>query len=319
MEKKILITGCSGYIGYILSKYFSEKKIAVAGIDLKENPVWNGNENFKFYKADMTSKNKIKEIFEKEDPTHVIHLAFLMDPLHDSTREYDIDVNGSKNALEITNETKSVKQFIQFSSTSAYGAWKENQLWLKEDAPLRPRDYRYGIHKKIVEEYYNDYNKRKDLNLVIVRMCTAIGPSYHKKGGVVSILTNSPVLIRPNGRFCEIQFIHEDDLTSLINLITDDNNIEGTYNLTPDDYTTTKELAPDKIFINIPLFLMRAIVKVLWILRISEAMPSAITLSTYGIVADPTKLMTRYNYKFKCTTLYGFKDTVNKRKVLGTL
>ena len=42
---KVLITGSSGYIGYVLSRYLSEKGIPVTGVDVKENPVWNGNDN----------------------------------------------------------------------------------------------------------------------------------------------------------------------------------------------------------------------------------------------------------------------------------
>jgi len=318
-KKKILITESSGYVGYVLSKFFSENKIQVVGLSLHENHAWKGNENFRFYSCDITDQKKLEEIFEKESPTHVIHLAFLMDPIHDTRREYDIDVNGSKYVLEVANSTKTVQQFIQFSSSSAYGAWPDNKLWIREDAPLRPRDYRYGIHKKEVEEYYNSFEKRKDLKMVIVRMCTAIGPLYHKKGGVVSILVNSPFLLRPNGRYCELQFIHEDDLTAIIGLMINDRELEGTYNLAPDSYSTTKELSPEKKFIYVPLAFMRGVIWVLWHLRLAGIMPSAITLSTYGIVVDPKKLMEQYNYKFKYTTLFGFRDTVLKRKLLGTL
>jgi UDP-glucose 4-epimerase len=316
---KVLITGSSGYVGYVLSKYFSEKKIKVIGLDISANSVWGGNNFFKFYNCDVTDKKSLEEIFLKEKPTHVIHLAFLMNPIHDVKREHEIDVVGSINVLEIANKTKSVKQFVLFSSASAYGAWPENKLWIKEDQPLKPRDYRYGIDKKKVEEYYNKFEKRKDINLVTLRMCTAIGPLYHKKGGVVSLLINSPFMTKINNRYCELQFLHEDDLNALMNLIINDEKIQGTYNLAPNSYATTKELAPDKFFLRIPLWLMRGIVRVLWVLRIVDIMPSAITLSAYGIIIDPKKLMERYNYKFKYTTLLGFKDTVEKRKAKGSL
>ena len=43
---KILITGSSGYVGYVLSKYFSEKNIKVVGTDIQPNHAWEGNKNF---------------------------------------------------------------------------------------------------------------------------------------------------------------------------------------------------------------------------------------------------------------------------------
>ncbi|MFH1063603.1 MAG: NAD-dependent epimerase/dehydratase family protein [Candidatus Woesearchaeota archaeon] len=319
ISMKILITGSSGYVGYVLAKHFSEKGIKVVGIDLAPNHAWLGNKDFVFYKCDITDRTRLFKIFGKEKPTHVIHLAYLMNPLHDVKREYAIDVKCSMYTLQAADATKTVKQFIQFSSTSAYGAWPNNKPWIKEEQILRPRDYRYGINKKKVEEIYNNFPKRKDLKMVIMRMCTALGPLYHKPGGVVAILTNAPLMIKFGGRYCELQFPHEDDLTALIELVANDNKVEGTFNLCPDSYATTKQLAKDKLFIPMPLWLMRGIVSVLWTLHLAEMRAAAMTLSTYGIIADPGKLMKRYNYKFKYSTYSGFVQTVKERKRLGTL
>ncbi len=316
---KILITGSSGYVGYILSKYFSEKGIEVIGMDIAENPAWTGNSHFKFIESDVTDLAELKRIFFVEQPTHVIHLAFLMNPMHDHKMNYDIDVGGSVNTMIAADSTLSVKQFLQFSSASAYGAWPKNKLWLSESDILLPRDYRYGIHKKKIEDMYSWFYKRDDLNLVVVRMCTAVGPLYHKKGGVVSILANSPLMLRLNNRYCELQFLHEDDLTALVELILHDTTVTGTFNLAPDSFATTKELASSKFHIPLPLWLARGIANVLWGIRIAPMMPSAMTLSTYGIVVDPAKIINRYKYKFKFSTLDAFTETVKKRKKLGTL
>jgi len=316
---KILITGSSGYVGYVLSKFFSEKGISVVGLDVVSNPVWKGNDHFVFQNCDVRDKKRMEEIFSREKPTRVIHLAYLMEPIHDQKKNYGIDVIGSQNVLEIANVTRSVKQFVLFSSASAYGARSDNKLWIAEEQSLRPRDYRYGIHKKIVEEHYNHYAKRKNLKTVILRMCTAIGPSYHKKGGVVSLLANAPIFFRLNGRYCEIQFLHEDDLTALLDLIVKDAKVEGTFNLAPDSFSTTKELATSNIFVPLRLGFMRVVIALLWKLHLSSVMPAAMTLSTYGIVVSPEKLMKRYGYTFKYSTLEGFRDTVKKRKELGTL
>lgn len=316
---KIIITGSSGYVGYVLSRHFSEKGICVTGIDVKANPVWSGNGSFSFIKCSVTEFDELKNVFKTEQPTHVIHLAYLMNPLHNKKMEYLIDVQGSINVLKSAEETTSVRQLIEMSSTSAYGAWSENKFWLTEEDELRPRDYRYGIYKKQVEERYAAYKKRENLNIVILRMCTLIGPSYFKKGGVVSILANSPILVNFSGNPCELQFIHEDDLTEIFSLILNDGEIEGVYNLAPDSYALTTELADDKKFISFPLSIARALTRILWILRLSPNMPSAITLGTYGIVADPGKLMRRYNYRFKYSTHDAFVETVRKRRELGTL
>jgi UDP-glucose 4-epimerase len=318
-EMKLLITGSSGYVGSVLAKHFSEKGADVVGLDLAKHPVWRGNKHFKFYSCDVTDKRLVKEIFSAEKPTHVIHLAYLMSPIHDYIREDEVDIDGTKNVFEAANETRSVNQFIEMSSSSAYGGWPDNKPWIKETQPLRPKDFRYAVNKKTVERYLHSYRKRKGMKLVILRMCTAIGPFYFKKGGVVSTLVNAPFFLKVNGRYCEVQFIHEEDLTSLFDKITNDKTVQGTYNLAPDSYATTKDFNPDKTFVYVPLWLLKGAMKILWASRLVPETPGAMDLITYGIVVDPHKLMKRYNYKFKYSTLEAFRNTVEQRKRNGTL
>lgn len=316
---KILITGSSGYIGRVLSKHFTDNKVQTAGVDIHYDGFLESSEYFTFIQCSVTDKAKFLKCMETEKPTHVIHLAYLMKPIHNLKKNYRIDVEGSENVLQAADSTPSVRQIILLSSASAYGARPGNQLWIDEETPLRPGDYRYGIHKKFVEEYYRNYTIRTNLNPVILRMCTAIGPSYHKKGGVVSIIANAPLLPKFNNRDFKLQFIHEKDLTALLNLVVYDNSIEGIYNLAPDSYATLKELAPDKNFISLPLMPARGIARILWWLRLTGSMPSALTIGTYGIIINPRKLMTRYNYQFSFSTKEAFYDTLKKRKELGTL
>lgn len=315
---KVLITGSSGYVGRVLSRHLSEKGSDVIGLDVKRNDEL-ANDQFHFIECDVTDNEKIEKVINDNKPTHVIHLAYLMNPLHNVKREYEIDVEGSKNVFKAAIGNNSVKQFIQMSSTSAYGGWPDNKLWLKEDAPLRPRGYRYGINKKEVEEYMEYFRRRIKLKLVILRMCTAVGPSYHKKGGVVSLLAKSPVLTKISNRYAEVQFIHEDDLTAIFDLILRDPKIEGTYNLAPDSYARTRALSKARVAVPVPLFLMKGITSILWSLHLASMRAPAIELSTYGIVADPRKLMKRLNYKFKYSTKEAYFEVVEKRKKKGTL
>ncbi|MGA1822795.1 MAG: NAD-dependent epimerase/dehydratase family protein [Thermoplasmatota archaeon] len=316
---KILVTGSSGYVGMVLSRYFSEKGIPVTGIDVRENHAWKGNENFDFIECDVTDRDAVRSVFRRIEPTHVIHLAYLMTPLHDKKKEYDIDVNGTINVYEESKDCKSVIQFIEMSSTSAYGGWPDNPLWIKEDHPLRPRGYRYGINKREIEEYMAYHPPGKDMKLIIFRMCTAVGPSYHKKGGVVAILAKSPLIIKFSNRYAEVQFIHEDDLTAVFDLILNDPGIEGIFNLAPDSYSTTRDLSKARISIPVPLFIMKGLTAILWSLHLSTMRPPAVELSTYGIVADPRKLMERYDYEFRYGTKEAYFETVKERKKRGTL
>ncbi len=316
---RILITGSSGNVGFFLVKYFITKRIPVIGVDTAENNLLIPGKYFKFIKASVTDAAAVLKIFSAEKPTHVIHLAYLMKSLHDERREFNVDVNGSINVINAANKTMSVRQFIEFSSTSAYGGRPDNRPWIKETQPLAPGGYRYGVNKKEVEEYINSFKSRKGLKFVIVRMCTAIGPDEYKKGGLVELMVKSPFLIKFGGSFLNMQLIHQHDLALLIHKIIRDKDIQGTYNLVPDDYCPIRELEPAKTFLNLPLWLVKAIIGIMWRLRLSGFMPAAMDLNAYGIIADPSKLVKRYGYRFKFSTLAGYKDSVAGMKRRGVL
>jgi len=315
---KLLITGSSGYIGRVLSRYFARKGISVVGLDVQPDREWK-NANFRFVECDVTDRTRLGRIVREEMPTHFIHLAYLMNPLHDERREMEIDVEGSKNAIMAADFTPTVRQFIEFSSASAYGAYPDNPLWLREKRPLRPGDYRYGINKKKVEELMNGFEKRDDLKLVVLRMCTLVGPTYHKKGGVVSLITRSPVLFRFGKEHARVQFLHEEDLCSIMELILDDPDMEGTYNLAPDSCSTVSELAPGKVSIFLPEKAARAITSLGWALRLSSMRAPAVTISAHSIVIDPNRMMRRFDYTFRYSTQEAFEETVRQRKERGTL
>ena len=293
------------------------KRIPVMGLDLTSNQRQNSFKKYKFFACDVRNKKRLQELFQQERITHVIHLAYLMDPQHDMRYEYDVDVNGSKSVFEAAHETKTVKQFIHFSSASAYGAFPDNSLWITEERPLRPRDWVYAQNKKIVEEYYNNF--KKNFKLINLRMCTAVGPSYDKKGGVVNILAKSPIGLLLDGKDTAVQFIHEEDIKNIIDLIIKDKKIEGTFNLASDSYATTKELNSKKWFIPLPKWLFKSIISLLWHLRITTASPTSVNLVAHSIIVSPKKLMERYNYRFLYSTNSAYEHAVKEREKNGTL
>lgn len=311
---KLLITGSSGYIGSILSNYFEKKGIAIVGVDIKpgiavmkETDSAESN-NFKFYKCSILNEKKLEQIFEREKPTHVIHLAYILKPLHNKIMEDKVDIRGSRNVLRISNRTPSVIKYIQFSSVSAYGARKENRLWLKEDHMLAPGKYRYALNKKKIEDDCNNFPKRKDLKITIIRACIVVRPSCKKKKGAINSILKSPFLIKKI-KTCKFQLIHEKDLNALLDMIVRDENIEGTFNMAPDSFSSAGELFPDKRYLPIPIWFIKIIIGTLWSLRIVNFNSSGLDYCVNDIIVDPSKLINRYGYKFHYSTLEAFKDT----------
>ena len=302
---KVLITGSSGILGGILSNYLIVNKIHVVGIDHRvvskniEGPI------FKYYNCSITDKKNLESVFRVEQPTHVVHLACTFNKVRDKKREYDIDVGGSKNVLDISNNTPSVKQLIYSSSAAIYGGHSNNPLWLKETYPLKPGRYRYAVNKKLIEQYFSDTRLREDLHLIILRICNVVGPSFNKPRSAVSMLIKLPYL----PQFCsenKIQFLHEEDMNVLIKMILQDDQVKGIFNLATDSFSDVKELIPEKKYIGIPVFFIKCVLWFLWNLKMSNLQPASLNISIYPIILDPSKLISRYGYRFKYSSTEAF-------------
>jgi UDP-glucose 4-epimerase len=317
---KVLITGSSGSFGTIISKDLTENKIPVVGLDIRAPHSDNYGDAFRFYKCCITDREYLRTIFNNEKPTHVIHFACTFNRVHDQRREYEIDVSGSRNVLDISNETPSVRQLVFSSSALAYGGCCDNPEWLHESHPLRPGKMRYGMNKKEIEQIYLTAKVRDDLRITLIRVCTVVGPDFGKPSSVISILLKWSWL----PEFCRearLQFLHTQDFISLIRHIISDDRISGIYNLAPDTYSVVSDILPDKKFIKVPVGTVTGLLLLLYNLRIMNLQPEGINNGIYPLVMDPGKLVERYNYRFRYTSseafaLAGINPAIDKRENL---
>jgi len=307
---KLLITGSSGYIGSILSNFFGKKGIPIVGVDIDKSER-SVSKNYTFYKCSILNEKKLEQIFEREEPTHVIHLAYILKPLHNTKIEDEVDLTGSQNVLRISNTTPSVKKFILFSSVSAYGARKENRLWIREDHMLAPGNYRYAVNKKKIENHCNNFTKRNDLKIIILRVCIVVRSSCNKKKGAITTILKSPFLIK-KVKTSKLQLIHEKDLNALMDMIVRDENIEGTFNMAPDTFSSVVELFPNKKYLPIPIWFVKTVIFLLWSLRIVNFNSSGLEYCINDIIVDPSKLINRYGYEFQYTTLTVFNEMLSQ-------
>lgn len=310
----ILITGSSGYFGRIVVRDLISSGYRVVGIDIRRDPEQNESEQFRFYDCSITDREKLREIFEREQPTDVLHFACTFNKVRDRRREYEIDVGGSINVLEISNETLSVRRLIYSSSAAIYGAGNHNGLWISEKEPVDPGRYRYGVNKKLIEEAFFSAKRRADLQIVSLRVCTVVGPLYFKTRSVVSILIKMPFL--PGSfRKKKVQFMHEEDFVRIMREIISDNEIEGIFNLAADSFSVVGEVVPEKRYINIPVTGLKPLLWVLWNLRILNLQPVSLRYCLYPVLIDPAKLAGRYRYTFRYSSSESFADTVRNNRL----
>ena len=91
---RYLITGGSGYIGGRLTDELAgrEETEKIVDVDLRPPPrTWPNHE---FVKADIRDRRRMQELLEKHEIDALLHFAFVLNPIRNEARMYDIDVNG---------------------------------------------------------------------------------------------------------------------------------------------------------------------------------------------------------------------------------
>ena len=85
-SKKVFITGGAGFIGFHLSKSLLNKGCHVIGLDnlndyyevklkMDRLKILRNHDNYKFYKDDLSDKERLNFIFSEERPDIVVNLG----------------------------------------------------------------------------------------------------------------------------------------------------------------------------------------------------------------------------------------------------
>jgi len=299
----IAITGITGYFGQKLL-YRLQKEInlfdKLLGVDLKEPQLQF--KKFKFCKCDIRDP-KIFQILKNNNIDTLIHLAFLVKPIHDINKAYDINVNGTKNVLKAC-EKASIKKIIVTSSGAVYGAHPDNQEFLNENSILRPnQDYYYCIHKFELEELCKKYKeKNPETIFTIFRPCNLYGKNVND---LLSKSYEKKKLYLFKGFDPERQLIHEDDAVEGF-ILALQKNADGIYNLSPDEpFLTTKKIAN---LLNKEIKLLSSsnflynIFKLMWETHLIEAPPGFVHFKKYRWILSNEKIKKDLGFKPKYST-----------------
>lgn len=184
---KILVTGCAGFIGSSLVDQLLNLKFEVVGIDnfnnyydpkIKEDNLKTANKNkhFKLYRCDILDFLSLSQIFRKEKPNRIIHLAAragVRPSIHDPMLYASVNVLGTCNLLKLSVDYK-VDQFIFGSSSSVYG--NSPNLPFGENDPCDDIISPYGASKRAAEILVESFFRTYKLKSVILRFFSVYGP-----------------------------------------------------------------------------------------------------------------------------------------------
>ena len=187
MDKKVVVTGCSGFIGFHLTNSLLDSDHMVIGIDslnnaydvkLKEKRLeeLNKKENFLFLNNNLSEQNSLDEV-KKHELSTFYHLA-----ARAGVRQSFLDPNSyiEDNTLATANisnfcKEMSVQDLILASTSSIYGDSGENLMVEEKDEKIKPPSV-YASTKLSGESLSKIILEDANTNLIISRFFTVYGP-----------------------------------------------------------------------------------------------------------------------------------------------
>lgn len=227
INKKILVTGASGFIGSTLVEKLIKKYDYVIGLDNfnsfysgKEDNLKNfkNNQNFEFIQGDILDLDLLKKIMKGVDI--VFHLAAqpgVRFSLENPIITNKINCDGTINVLE-SAKFCNVKRVINASSSSVYG--NAEYFPSDENHKLNPISI-YGVSKLAAEKYCSLYSKLHNLYVVSLRYHSVYGPKGRPDMAVFkwidALFNDKPITIYGDGNQTRDMTFVDDIVNGTIN------------------------------------------------------------------------------------------------------
>lgn len=316
---RYLITGGSGYIGTRLTELLSERDETEKIVNLDVRPPEITLPKTSFVSGDVRDSESIRMLLEREEIECLIHLAFILDPIRDEARMYDVDVNGTSAVLSAASAA-GIGHMMVASSATAYGAFPENPVPIAEDWPVKGHpDFAYARDKADMDRICQLWAaENPDAVMTIVRPCIVFGPSV--KNYIVRSWESQAFFPHLDGTDTEFQLIHEDDLVAGMMALLDRKE-GGAFNFAGDGKMTWREAAEilDLRVIKMPFRLAYWLAKWQWRLHVPRtyAPPGNIHFIRYPWVVSNEKLKTVAGWEPRYDTRQTFEITMRARGLMG--
>lgn len=309
MPRTVLITGGCGYLGGVVLRRMLARRAEFGKIiaaDLRPPRDDQRLPGIDFEIADVREP-AMRALICESHPDTVIHLASIVTPGRDSSREleYAVDVLGTENVLNAC-VAAGVQQIIVTSSGAAYGYHADNPSWLTETDPLRGNDtFAYSHHKRLVEEMLARYREtHPELRQLIFRVCTILGA--HTRNQITALFEKRFVL-GVGGSATPFVFIWDEDAAEAI-VRGALGGRAGIYNLAGDGALSMAELAAllGKRHVALPPALLANALRLLRQLGLTQYGPEQVNFLRYRPVLDNAKLKAEFGFTPAKTSLETF-------------
>jgi UDP-glucuronate 4-epimerase len=231
----VLVTGAAGFIGYHVARRLLERGDWVAALDnlndyydvsLKKARLaaLEAHPNFRFAKLDLADRDGVNELFAREKPRRVIHLAAQAGVRYSLTNPHSYvtsNLVGFVNILEACRHGK-VEHLVYASSSSVYGANTKMPFSVHDnvDHPVSL----YAATKKANELMAHSYSHLYGLPVTGLRFFTVYGPWGRPDMAIFlftrAILAGEPIDVFNNGEMRR-DFTYIDDIVEGVVRVAD--------------------------------------------------------------------------------------------------
>ena len=253
-NKKVLITGHTGFKGTWLSKILINAGAIVCGYSL-EAPTNPNLFSLSKIESQMTSVigdirdyDKLKKVFDEFQPEIVMHLAaqpIVRDSYKDPKYTYETNVIGTVNVLECVRLTPSVKSFLNVTTDKVYLNDDIPNHPFKEDEMLDgydPYSNSKSCSELVTHSYKKSFFKDRDCSISTARAGNVIGGGDFANDRIIpdcvraiesnkDIIVRNPFSTRPYQHVLEPLYIYLEICEKQYN----NKKYEGYYNVGPDD------------------------------------------------------------------------------------
>tara|TARA_B110000483_G_scaffold242969_1_gene330668 strand:+ start:4585 stop:5595 length:1011 start_codon:yes stop_codon:yes gene_type:complete len=232
--KNVLVTGCSGFIGFHLSQKLMSNGFRVIGVDMM-NDYYDINLKkkrlfllkkydkrlFTFIKLNVSSNQKLESVFLNNKIDYIVHLAAqagVRDSITNPHKYLNYNITGFLNILELAAKFK-IKHLVYASTSSIYG--------LNNKFPFSVRDVAdhqiqfYAVSKKTNELMAHTWSHLYNLPATGLRFFTVYGPWGRPDMALYkfakNIIKNKKISVFNNGNHVR-DFTYIDDIVDGIYL-----------------------------------------------------------------------------------------------------
>lgn len=180
--EKVLITGCSGFLGHHLAEALTKE--SPGGVEMNGFTEVKGfrSSRMPVFHVDIRDRQKVFEVVESVRPDLTVHLAAIANVGYSWRHQqltYDVNFVGTSNLLEALKEYSPLSRVLLMSSGELYG--DTGGKMCSESTPLTRPENPYAVSKTAMEMLGNLYTKASQMEIITLRSFNFTGPCQNKQ------------------------------------------------------------------------------------------------------------------------------------------